>query len=176
MKSTLLLICSLFCLLFFAMLIVASGVADFTPPEDAYTQVVNPQAAAVYLQEQETFNRVIGIIIATLSVSGVLAAFVSLFFLKKERILVWFRVALLLGNIFTMITCAVLFFVTLIETTQPTPEFLRLCRPWLDSYWARAIQQAQQSALFLSLCCGMLSGVNCMSFYFFHRRRTYYND
>ena len=176
MKSTLLLICSLLCLFFFAMLIVASGIADFTPPEDAYTQVVNPQAAAAYLEDQESFNRIIGYIVATLSALGALTAFFSMFFLRKERILVWFRVVLLLANISIMLTCTVLFFVTLMETTQPTPDFLRLCRPWLDSYWARAIQQAQQSALFLGLCCGMLSGVNCMSFYFFHRRRTYYND
>ena len=176
MKSTLLLICSLLCLLFFSLLIVAAGVSDVTPTEDAYSQVVNPEAACAYLRDQESFNRVMGGIIAALSSMGALAALVSLVFLRKERILVWFRLALLLANICIMLTCAILFFVTLMETTQPTPEFLRLCRPWLDSYWARAIQQTQQSALFLGLCCGMLSGVNCMSFYFHHRRRTYYNS
>ncbi|MBO5684521.1 MAG: hypothetical protein J6R92_06185 [Akkermansia sp.] len=176
MKSTLLLTCSLLCLLFFSLLIVAAGISDITPPEDAYSQVVNPEAASAYLQDQEAFNRVIGYILAVFSSLGVLTALTSLIFLRKERILVWFRVALLLTNVCLMLTCAVLFFVTLMETTQPTPEFLRLCRPWLDSYWARAIQQTQQSALFLGLCCGMLSGVNCMAFYFFQRRVNYYNS
>ena len=175
MKSTLLLICSLLCLLFFSLLIVAAGVSDVTPTEDAYSQVVNPEAACAYLRDQESFNRIMGYILAGLSSLGILTAIPSLAFLRKERVLVWFRLILLLANICILLTCAVLFFVTLMETTQPTPGFLRLCRPWLDSYWARAIQQTQQSALFLGLCCGMLSGVNCMSFYFHHRRRTYYN-
>ena len=175
MKPTLLLICSLLCLFFFSLLIIASGSPD-TPPAEAATQVENPTAACAYLQEQETFNRISGYVLAGLSTLSILTALVSLIFLSKRDILIWFRVIMQLSNLIIMLTCGILFIVTMIETTQPMPDFMKLCNHWTNSYWARELQQTQQSALFLGLSCGMLSIVNCMAFYLFNRNRQSYEN
>lgn len=176
MKSTLLLICTLLCLLFFSVHVFVSGLNLAVPPDEAWSQVVDANAARAYLDDQLSFNFVMGCILTTMSSVCLLTAIVSLFFLRLQRILAWFRASLLTLNIFLLLSSCVLFFVTLVETTQPDPACLQLCRPWLDSYWARAIQHTQQSALFLGFCCGMLSGVNIMAFYFFYRRRQLYGD
>lgn len=176
MKTTLLLICTLLCLLFFSIQLNMTGANLAPAPEEAYTQVVNPEAAREHLQAQISFNSVIGSILSICSAIGLLFTLVSLFFLHRQRALSRFRVALLLVNICILITSAILFFVTLIETTQPEPVFMQLCRPWLDSYWARAVQHTQQTAMFLGFCCCILSGVNCMAFYFFYRRRQLYGE
>ena len=174
MKPTLLLICSLLCLFFFSLLIIASGSPDTLPPAEAYTQVEHPAAACDYLKEQESFNRISGYVLAGLSTLSILTALISLIFLRKRNILIWFRVILQLSNLIIMLTCGVLFIVTMIETTQPMPDFMKLCNQWTNSYWARTLQQTQQSALFLGLSCGMLSIVNCMAFYLFSRNRQSY--
>lgn len=177
MKTTLLLICTLLCLFFFSMQIITSGmVSSAIPPEDAFAQVVDPESAQAYLADQCTFNFVMGIILAAMSGIGLLITIASLFYLKKKRALVWFRAVLLALNICILLTSAILFFISLVESLQAEPAFLQLCRPWLDSYWARAIQLTQQSAQFLGFCCGILSGVNCMAFYFFYRRLNTYGD
>lgn len=176
MKTTLLLICTLLCLLYFSIRIVFTGMGIVIPPDEAWTQVVDPEAAAAYLKDQQSFNYVMGCILAIISGIGLVITIISLIFLRKQRILVWFRAVLLVLNISILLASCVLFFVTLVESTQPDPAFLQLCRPWLDSFWARAIQVTQQSAQFLGFCCGILSGVNCMAFYFFYRRLHTYGD
>lgn len=175
MKTTLLLICSLLCLLYFATQIIASGIPTVYPDEAA-NQVTDPVTAEAFVRSQESFNLVTGIWLSGVTSIALLASVISLVFLKKQRILRWFRAGLLLSNIVILITCSVLFFITLVESQQPEPACLKLVWPWLDSYFAKDLRQTQQLAMFLSLCCGMLSGVNCMSFYLFYRRRKYYND
>lgn len=176
MKSTLLFICSLLCLLFFAVHITLSGVSLTIPPDEAWVQVANANAAAEYLHCQEAFNLTMGMIIAGVTSLALLGAIISLLFLRKEHILRWFRVGLLGANIIVLITCAALFFITLVESMQPEPDFFTLSWPWQTSYWAQAVKRTQQAAMFLGLCCGMLSCVNCAAFYLFYRRREMYGS
>ena len=176
MKSTLLLICSLLCLLYFAVQIMFSGINLVIRPDEACSQVVNPDAAAALLHSQEKFNMVCGFWLCGLTGISLLACIVSLLFLRRQRVLRWFRGGLLLANIIILLTCGILFFVCMLESMQPEPECLKLVWPWQDSYWAKNIRHTQQAGMFLGLCCGMLSGVNCMAFYLFYRRRKHYND
>ncbi len=175
MKSTLLFICSLLCLLFFSTQLIATG--DPLPPgEDAYSQVIDPKAAEAFLLSQQSFNTGVGTLNLILAAMALAAAVTCMFLLNKPRILRWFRVGLLISNVVILVSCLVLFFITLVESTQPDPQCLQLVFPWQNSFWAQAIKHVQQAAMFLSLCCGMLSGVNCMAFYLFHRRRQIYGD
>lgn len=176
MKSTLLFICSLLCMLFFAVHLTISGLSLTIPPDEAWVQVVNSREASRFLHDQESFNMVMGTIITGITGVAVMAAIISLFFLRKQSILRWFRCGLLLANIAILITCGILFSVTLVETMQPEPACMQLCWPWQTSYWAKAVKHVQQSAMFLGLCCGMLSGVNCCAFYLFYRRLERYGD
>lgn len=176
MKSTLFLICSLLCLLYFSVQIMFSGVDFVIPPDEAYAQVVNPNAASSLLSSQESFNLTCGLCLCGLTSISLLASIVSLLFLRSPRVLRWFRGGLLLANIITLLTCGILFFICMMESMQPEPECLKLVWPWQDSYWAKSIRYTQQAGMFLGLCCGMLSGVNCMAFYLFYRRRKAYND
>lgn len=176
MKSTLLFICSLLCLLFFAVHITISGLNLSVPPDEAWVQVVDPNAAREYLSAQERFNFLMGTVVTGVASMALMAAIISLLFLRKQYILSWFRAGLLLANIIILLTCAGLFCITLAETTQPEPACMQLCHPWMNSYWSAAVKHTQQAAMFLSLCCGMLSGVNCLAFYLFYRRRAQYGD
>lgn len=176
MKSTLFLICSLLCLLYFSVQIMFSGVNVVITPDEAYSQVANPEAASALLSSQESFNLVCGLWLCGLAAISLLASIVSLLFLRRQRVLRWFRGSLLLANIIILLTCGILFFVCMLESMQPEPECLKLVWPWQDSYWAKSIRYTQQAGMFLGLCCGMLSGVNCMAFYLFYRRRKSYND
>lgn len=176
MKSTLLLICTLLCLLFFAVHLSIAGLSITIPPDEAWVQVVNAHEASSYLHNQEHFNFLMGTIVAGVAGISVVAAIISLLFLRKQHILRWFRAALLLANIIILLTCAGLFFITLTESMQAEPACMQLCSGWQTSYWSKAVRQTQQAAMFLSLCCGMLSGVNCMAFYLFYRRRAQYGD
>ena len=176
MKSTLLLTCSLLCLLFFAVHITLTGLNVAIPPDEAWEQVVNPQEASEFLHSQEKFNFLMGTAITGVGSIALMAAIVSMLFLRKQKILRWFRAGLLLANIIILLTCIMLFGLTLGETMQPEPVCMQLRHPWLNSYWAIALKHTQQAAMFLSLCCGLLSGVNCMAFYLFHRRREIYGD
>lgn len=175
MKSTLLFICSLLCLVFFSWQLVVTG--DPLPPSpEAFEQVADPKGAEAMLLAQQNFNSMVGVLNLWLAVLALLAAFASLFFMGKPRILRWFRGGLLSANIIVLIACLVLFLITLVESTQPDPQCLQLVYPWQNSFWSRALKHVQQAAMFLSLCCGLLSGVNCMAFYLFHRRREIYGD
>lgn len=176
MKSTLLFICSLLCLLFFAVHITISGLNLTIPPDEAWAQVANPHAAREYLSSQEKFNFLMGTVVTGVTGIALMSAIISLLFLRKPHILCWFRIGLLLANVIVLLTCAGLFCITLAETMQPEPACMQLCHPWLNSYWSTAVKHTQQAAMFLSLCCGMLSGVNCMAFYLFYRRRAQYGD
>lgn len=175
MKSTLLFICSLLCLAFFSVQLVATGEA-LPPSADAFGQVVNPKESEALLLGQQSFNSGVGMLVLVLSILALCAAVVSLFFLHKPRVLSWFRGGLLATNIIVLTACAVLFILTLMESMQPEPQCLQLVWPWKHSFWAQAIKHVQQAGMFLSLCCGMLSGVNCTSFYLFYRRRQIYGD
>ncbi len=175
MKSTLLFICALLCLIFFSWQLVATG-APLPPSPEAFEQVVAPKDAEAILLSQQSFNNWVGVLNLWLAGLALAAAFASLFFLQKPRILRWFRGGLLAANIIILIACIILFLVTLIESTQPDPQCLQLVYPWQNSFWSRAIKHVQQAAMFLSLCCGLLSGVNCTSFYLFYRRRQIYGD
>lgn len=174
MKSTLLFICSLLCLLFFAVHITISGLNLTIPPDEAWVQVVNPAEAREYLSGQEKFNFLMGTVVTGVAGIALIAAIISLLFLRKQQILRWFRAGLLLANIIILLTCAGLFCVTLAENMKAEPDCMQLCHPWMNSYWSSAVKHTQQAAMFLSLCCGMLSGVNCMAFYLFYRRRAQY--
>ncbi len=176
MKSTLLLTCSLLCLLFFAVHITLTGLNVAIPPDEAWEQVVNPQEASEFLHSQEKFNFLMGTAITGVGGIALMAAIVSMLFLRKQKILRWFRAGLLLANIIILLTCIMLFGLTLGETMQPEPVCMQLRHPWLNSYWAIALKHTQQAAMFLGLCCGMLSGVNCAAFYLFYRRRSQYGD
>lgn len=176
MKSTLLLTCSLLCLLFFAVHITLTGLNVAIPPDEAWAQVVNARDASEYLHSQEKFNFLMGTIITGVGGIALMSAIVSLLFLRKQNILRWFRAGLLLANIIILLTCIMLFGITLGETMQPEPACMQLRHPWLNSYWAIAVKHTQQAAMFLALCCGMLSGVNCAAFYLFYRRRAQYGD
>ena len=175
MKSTLLFICSLFCLLFFTADIMTSGLESvLLPPDEAWSQVANPQEASVYLGAQCAFNFTMGAIMTGICGASVLGAIISLFFLKKQRILRWFRVGLLTANIIILLCCCILFGITLVETLQPEPACLQLIWPWKTSYWATAVHHTHQQAMFLSFCCGILSSVNCAAFYLFYNRQRLY--
>ncbi len=176
MKSTLLLICTLICLLFFTCHITLSGITLTIPPDEAWSQVVNANEASDILSGQCSFNISMGIIISGITGIALLGTIVSLFFLRKERILRWFRVGLLLANVIILLSSCILFCVTMVETMQPEPACMQLCWPWQTSYWEKALKHAQQAAMFLGLCCGMLSGVNCAAFYFFYRRQARYGN
>lgn len=175
MKSTLLLICTLLCLVFFAVQIMHTG-QPIPPTAEAFEQVVAPREAEAYLADQQSFNSAIGIVILSLASLALVGAFTCLFFLGNEPAMRCFRVGLMVANILIFISCATLFGVTLLETMQPTPQCLQLRWPHLESFWAQAIKHVQQAAMFLGLCCGMLSGVNCMAFYLFYRRQNMYNN
>lgn len=176
MKSTLLLTCSLLCLLFFAVHITLTGLNVAIPPDDAWVQVVDPQEASKFLHSQEKFNFLMGTTITGVGSIALMTAIVSMLFLRKQNILRWFRAGLLLANIIILLTSITLFGITLGETMQPEPACMQLCHPWLNSYWAIALKHTQQAAMFLGVCCGMLSGVNCAAFYLFYRRRAQYGD
>lgn len=175
MKSTLLFICSLLCLVFFSYQLIQTG-APLPPSEAAFSQVVNPKEAEALLLSQQSFNSGTGTLNIALAGAALAAAFVSLFFLRRPKVLRWFRGGLLTANILILISCLVLFGITLIESTQPTPQCLELVGLWQNSFWAIAIKHVQQAGMFLGLCCGMLSGVNCTAFYLFYRRRQIYGD
>ena len=175
MKSTLLFICALLCLIFFSWQLVATG-TPLPPSAEAFEQVVEPKAAESILHSQQSFNNWVGVLNLWMAGLALAAAFASLFFLQKPRTLRWFRGGLLAANIIILIACITLFLVTLIESNQPEPQCLQLVYPWQNSFWSRAIKHVQQAAMFLSLCCGLLSGVNCTSFYLFYRRRQIYGD
>ena len=175
MKSTLLFICSLLCIAFFSWQLVVTG-APLPPSEEAFSQVIDAKAAEALLLSQQHFNSGVGILNLSLAVAAILAAVLSLFFLRRPRPLKWFRGSLLTANIIILITCAVLFLITLMESMQSTPQCLTLVWPWKHSFWEIAISHVQQAAMFLSLCGGMLSGVNCAAFYLFYRRREMYGE
>lgn len=175
MKSTLLFICSLLCLAFFSWQLVMTGI-PLPPSEEAFVQVADPKAAAILLQSQQGFNSWVGTLNLVLSGLAVVVASVSLFFLRKPRPLRWFRAVLLTANIIVLLACLILFGITLMESMQAEPACLQLVHPWQNSFWARAIKHVQQAGMFLGLCCGMLSGVNCAAFYLFYRRRQVYGD
>lgn len=175
MKSTLLFICSLLCLAFFSWQLVVTG--DPLPPDpEAFEQVVNPREAEALLLSQQAFNSGVGLLNLWLSVVALAAAITSIFFLRKPRILRWFRGGLLTANIIVLMSCLSLFLLTLLESMQPDPQCLQLVHPWKVAFWTQALKHVQQAGMFLSLCCGMLSGVNCTAFYLFHRRRQIYGD
>ena len=173
MKSTLFLIGSLLCLLFFAMVLALSGV-EFTP-DSAYSEVVDANAASMILSDCNAFNSVIGVLLVCITSVAVLGGIVSLFLLQRQRVLRWFRVGLLLVNIAILLVNGVLFAVSFSESLQPAPACLQLQWPYQESYFTRAIHHARQSAMFMGFCGGMLSGVNCLAFYFFYRRRSRYS-
>ena len=175
MKSTLLLICSLLCLAFFSWQLVATG-APLPPNQEAFEQVVDARAAEALLLSQQGFNSGVGMLNLWLALVALAAAVTSIFFLKMPRVLRWFRGGLLTANIIVLLACLSLFLLTLLESMQPEPQCMQLVHPWKFSFWAQALQHVQQAAMFLSLCCGMLSGVNCTAFYLFHRRREMYGD
>lgn len=175
MKSTLLFICSLLCLVFFSCQLVVTG--DPLPPnQEAFEQVVNPQEAEALLLSQQSFNSGVGALNLWMAGLALVAAITSIFFLHKPRLLHWFRIGLLTANIIILLACMLLFLLTLMESMQPEPACLQLVHPWKYSFWAQALKHVQQAAIFLSLCCGMLSGVNCTAFYLFHRRCQMYGD
>ena len=176
MKSTLLFICSLLCLAFFSWQLMLTA-APIEPSKEAFEQVVDPQGAELLLKNQQGFNWIIGMTNMVLAFIGVAASFICLFLLRRPNTLHWFRVGLFGLNIIIMLTCATLFCVTMVETMQATPQCLKLCWPWQDSFWIHAIHRVQQAGMFLGLCCGMLGGVNCTAFYYSHaRRRMYYSN
>lgn len=175
MKSTLLFICSLLCIAFFSWQLVITG--DPLPPsEEAFSQVNDAKAAEALLLSQQSFNSGVGILNLSLAALAITASVVSLFFLNKPRQLKWFRGGLITANIIILIASAVLFLITLMESMQTTPQCLTLVWPWKHSFWEIAIKHVQQAAMFLSLCGGMLSGVNCAAFYLFYRRREMYGE
>ncbi len=175
MKSTLLFICSLLCIAFFSWQLVITG--DPLPPsEEAFSQVIDAKAAEALLLSQQSFNSGVGILNFSLAALAITASVVSLFFLNKPRLLKWFRGGLITANIIILIACAVLFLITLLESMHTTPQCLTLVWPWKHSFWEIAIRHMQQAAMFLSLCGGMLSGVNCAAFYLFYRRREMYGE
>lgn len=175
MKSTLLFICSLICLAFFSMQLVMTG-EPLVPSAEAFEQVANPKEAEALLLSQQNFNSGVGTLNFWLSCIALVVAVISLIFLRHPRILRWFRGILLTANIIILISCITLFLITLLETMHPDPQCLQLVWPWRNSFWAQALKHVQQASMFLSLCCGMLSGVNCSAFYFFYRRRQMYGD
>ena len=175
MKSTLLFICSLLCIAFFSWQLVITG-NHLPPSADAFSQVVDAKSAEALLLSQQSFNSGVGILNLSLTALAMLASILSLFFLRQPRPLKWFRGSLLTANIIILISCVVLFLVTLMESIQHTPQCLTLVWPWKHSFWEIAIKHVQQAAMFLSLCCGMLSGVNCAAFYLFYRRREMYGN
>lgn len=175
MKSTLLFLCSLLCLVFFSWQLILTG-NHLPPSEEAFAQVVNAREAEALLLSQQAFNSGVGILNLSLAVLAILAAFASLFFLQKPRILRWFRGSLLTANIIILISCLLLFLLTLLESMHAMPPCMELVWPWKHSFWELAIKHVQQAAMFLGLCCGMLSGVNCAAFYLFHRRQQMYGN
>ena len=175
MKSTLLFICALLCIAFFSWQLVVTG-NPLPPSEEAFSQVVDARAAEALLLSQQSFNSGVGILNLCLAALAMLAALMSVFFLHKPRLLKWFRGGLLTANIVILIACALLFLITLMESMHHTPQCLTLVWPWKHSFWEIAIKHVQQSAMFLSLCCGMLGGVNCAAFYLFYRRREMYGE
>lgn len=176
MKSTLLFICSLLCLCFFSWQLVLTGSSLGTPPEDAWQQVVDAREAAHLVEAQQACNAGFGMLNLIFAGAAAVVAVGCLFVLRRQRVLHWLRAGLLLANIIILLACVALFGLTLMETLQPTPQCMQLRWPWQESYWAQALQHTQQAAMFLGLCCGMLSGVNCAAFYLFHRRREQYGD
>ena len=78
MKSTLLFICSLLCMLFFAVHLTISGLSLTIPPDEAWVQVVNSREASRFLHDQESFNMVMGTIITGITGVAVMAAIISL--------------------------------------------------------------------------------------------------
>ena len=175
MKSTLLLICTLLCLIFFSLQIIQTG-QPIPHSAEAYEQVVAPQAAEAYLADQQSFNSAMGIVILSLSSLALAAAFICLFFLHNASAMRWFRLGLMTANVLILLVCAALFGVTMLETMHPEPQCLQLRWPHLESFWSQAIKHVHQAAMFLGLCCGVLSGVNCMAFYLFYRRQNMYNN
>ena len=174
MKSTLLFICSLLCIAFFSWQLVITG-NHLPPSADAFSQVVDAKAAEALLLSQQSFNSGVGILNLCLTVLAMLASVLSLFFLHTPRPLKWLRGSLLTANIIILISCVVLFLITLMESMQHTPQCLALVWPWKHSFWEIAIKHVQQAGMFLGLCCGMLGGVNCAAFYYARARRRMYN-
>ena len=176
MKSTLLFICSLLCLAFFSWQLVLTG-APMEPSQEAFAQVVDPKGAELLLKNQQGFNWGVGMLNLMLAGVASLGSIICLFLLRKPTVLHWFRLGLFVANVLIMLACATLFCVTLIETMQPEPQCMKLCWPWQNSFWEHALKHVQQAGMFLGLCCGMLSGVNCTAFYLARaRRRMYYGD
>ncbi len=174
MKSTLLFICSLLCLAFFSWQLVQTG-QPIEPSKDAYEQVMDAKAAELLLKDQQGFNWIVGMLNLVMASVATVVAFCSLFLLRKPALLHWLRLGLFFANILIVISCAILFGVTLVETMQPTPRCLGPVWPWTSSFWEHAIKHVQQAGMFLGLCCGMLGGVNCAAFYYARARRRMYN-